>query len=153
MRTAKPGDKRTVVGVTTTAIPEDKVVEFRTVTGKVIAPPKGAKEVDSGDVDEIIMLDEGDVFTAQYRGWKKVRGKDAENRLHAFLFADGQRRGLYGSMQLNSTLDKIEMGDMVWLAYEGKRPLANGNEMHSYKVFRTASAEEVAGKKLQDLPF
>lgn len=111
--------------------------------GKQTAPadnvPDG-QELDSGDVDSIVTLNEGDEFTGRYFGCKKTRSAFAgkESTLHKFKTADGESVGVWGSYQLDAKLKKASEGDVLWIRYVGKSPLANGNQLHDYKVVKMA---------------
>lgn len=102
-----------------------------------LTPPEGAIEVDSGDVDVIIKLDPGDTIVGDYYGYKEVKNKtfNTLDRLHK-LVVDGEKCGLWGTQTLDGALDKIKVGERVWIGYAGKRPLASGNDMHDFRVAR-----------------
>ena len=98
--------------------------------------PDGAKEVDDGDVDEILTLDIGDSFTGEYRGFKLTRsGKpDKQSKLHKFINSDGVAVGIWGSFQLDQKLERVGENIVVWVKYTGKADLASGNTLHTYRV-------------------
>lgn len=99
--------------------------------------PKGAEEVDSGDVDVILTLDPGDQITGIYRGYKEVKNSKfgTLDRLHK-VEVDGEACGVWGTITLDGALAKIQDGEKVWIGYAGKQVIANGNPMHVWKVAR-----------------
>ncbi len=101
-------------------------------------PPPGSIELDSGDVDEIIELAQGESFEAVYKGSKKVKSKKpntADSHLHKFKFDDGVARGMWGSYQLDEMLEKVDAGKRVWIAYIGTSTVpGSGNTMHNWRV-------------------
>lgn len=122
----------------------DKPAETPAVAGENVSasnPPRG-EDIDGGDVDEVIRLDAGEAIEIVYRGYKETKGKKPGeiSRLHKLVMLDGVSRGLWGTQQLNSMLDKCNVGDSLWIAYIGKTEIAGGNTLHNWKVVRTAKA-------------
>ncbi len=98
-------------------------------------PPAGAREIDGGDVDTVTRFRPGDVMTGVYRGYRTFKGlKDSESRLHKFTVSDGSSVGVWGTQQLSAKLDKVKEGENVWLGYDGKVTLPNGNSLHQWHV-------------------
>ena len=114
-------------------------VAFGEKTGDASKPPVG-EEIDGGDVEEVLKLDAGESIDVVYKGYKETKGaKPGEiNRLHKLLMVDGIPRGLWGTIQLNSMLEKCGAGDSLWIAYLGKEDIPGGKTMHNWKVVRTA---------------
>lgn len=137
MRTAKK-DAPAAAPVTTEKTP-DAVTAPVGKLGDANSPPPG-EDIEGGDVDEVIKLDEGEAVEVLYKGYKETKStKPGEvNRLHKLVMADGVARGLWGTLQLNAMLDKCETGDKLWIAYLGKEEIPGGKTMHNWKVVRTA---------------
>lgn len=103
--------------------------------------PEGYEEVDDGDVDSIVILNEGDSISGVYRGFRLTHGANQkkESKLHKLQLEEGgESVGIWGSHQLDAKLSKIKEGDGVWISHTGRRSLDNGNEMKEYRVAKIA---------------
>lgn len=98
--------------------------------------PEGAQEVDDGDVDDLLKLNEGDSVTGIYRSFKLTKSgqADKKSRLHKLVTEGGSTVGVWGSHQLDQKLEKVGVGQCVWIKYVGKESIGNGNTMHVYRV-------------------
>lgn len=98
--------------------------------------PEGAQEVDDGDVDEVLKLNENDSVSGIYRGFKLTKSgqEGKKSRLHKLVTEGGSTVGIFGSHQLDQKLEKVGNGQCVWIKYVGKESIGNGNTMHVYRV-------------------
>jgi hypothetical protein len=88
--------------------------------------PEGFREVQAEEATGVRLDREAlkDGVIVQYRGTRRFAGSDRPTTVHIFLsragMKDAKRFSVFGSAQLDSKLENVEAGSILWMLYVGK---------------------------------
>lgn len=107
--------------------------------------PRRGQKVESTFADKWDPVNVGDELEGRYLGHETAQGNRGEPfEVYHIQTADGKRWSCAGA-HLDSIMPQIPKLTYVWITYDGKQKLPNGNTMHMYTV------TPEAGTKLIDV--